>query len=52
MAKNPASYALFKLGEFDEQTGEIKIFDTPTKVIGLWEVAKKPETANLQEVNT
>ena len=36
MSKNPESYCLFKVGMYDQQTGEI-IPENPTKILGLWE---------------
>ena len=30
--KNPADYTLFKVGEFDTQTGVFSIYETPTPI--------------------
>lgn len=40
-AKHPEDYTLFKIGTYEEQSGEI-VPIAPEKVIGMWELKTEP----------
>lgn len=44
ISRHPADYTMFKLGQYDPQSGAITVYDTKIRLFGFHEIQPRPQT--------